>query len=156
VDPHETLQRARVLASQKSYPEAISLLTDHLSTHPRDKEALDLFGYVLFLQGEFAQAEACCRQALVLVPDDPYATTGLGLCLARQGRLDEGLVLLERSASSNPKWFDGTWDWLVVLRDAGRIDEAHRVLDRATNSIPSRRAEFENFRRSLGARRAGE
>jgi Tfp pilus assembly protein PilF len=47
--------------------------------------------------GRYAQAEAAYRQALTLAPDVATIHTSLGLVLARQERLDEGVAELERA-----------------------------------------------------------
>jgi len=115
---------------------------------------LDLFGFVRFFQGSFAEAEAHCRNALRVDPDRAYAHKGLGLCLARQGKIEEGIVSIERAITLRPSWFDPYWDLAVVLSDVGRFDEAIDILAQGAAMVPSRQKDFRKFQTSLRQRKA--
>ena len=145
---HE-LTRAQALATQGAYAQAEALLRRQLEHEPNSKPAWDLLGFVLFFQAQYARAEECCRKALQLVPDDPYATKGLGLCLAKLGQVEEGLRQIEKAATLRPAWFDAYWDWIVVLHDAGRDEDARAVLARAELLLPARAADFAGLKQAL-------
>ncbi len=142
---------ASAAATRRDYAGALVELEAALADDPTHLRALDLAGFVLFFLGRFADAEAMCRRAIAIDPDHAYARKGLGLCVARQGRVDEGVASLRRAIALKPAWFDPYWDLGVVLRDAGRPGEAREVLEEGARAVPDRRADFEAFRRELGA-----
>src|SRR5512135_443118 len=49
-------------------------------------------GNAYYLQGRFAEAEACYREALRLRPDEAETHNNLGAALADQGRLDAAIA----------------------------------------------------------------
>ena len=139
VDPQrEKFQQARSAATAGRLDEAIVLCHAVLSGDPRHRGALDLLGFAHFFKKEFAVAEQWCRKTLELYPEHAYAHKGLGLCLARQGKLDDGLPHLREAMRLEPKFFDPYWDTAVVLRDAGRYPEALEVLRRGLSQCPER------------------
>lgn len=152
----EMLRQAKEAAQARELETAAALLEQVLSEAPDTLQALDLFGFVRFFQQRFAEAEEYCRRALELSPDHAYAHKGLGLCLARQGHVDQGQASLQRAISLKPGWFDPYWDLAVVLRDAGRLQEALAVLARAQVAVPRHRARLLSFSRQLRARQAVE
>ncbi len=145
----EELQRAESLATQGAHSEAEAILRACLAQDPHHKRTLDLLGFVLYFQHRYVEAEECCRTALELVADDPYATKGLGLCLARQGRIEEGLACIEKAARLRPSWFDVYWDWIVVLHEAGRNQAALDVLARAEELLPNRAGDLAKLKQAL-------
>jgi GTP-binding protein len=136
-DPHrETFLRARDAAQKGRHDEAITLCLAILELDPKHRGALDLLGFAHFFKKEYATAEQWCRKTLEHHPDHAYGRKGLGLCLARQGKLDEGLVELHEAMRLEPKFFDPYWDTAVVLRDAGRFAEAVETLRRGLAERP--------------------
>jgi tetratricopeptide (TPR) repeat protein len=81
----------------------------------------------------FPEAEACFREALEIAPNDPQATSLLGLALARCERLEEGARLLERAVQLDPRQPGLRFnlvDGLVAGQDYGRaLGVLHTVLD---------------------------
>ena len=98
---------------------------------------LDLAGFVCFFLGDYLATETYCRRALAVKPDHAYACKGLGLALARQGRVDEGVQSLERAIALAPGWVDSYWDLAVALLEAGRPDEALQAVERAEKAVPA-------------------
>ena len=136
-DPHrENFLRARDAAQQGRHDEAIARCLEILDQDPQHRGALDLLGFAHFFKKEYATAEQWCRKTLEHYPDHAYGRKGLGLCLARQGKLDEGLVELHEAMRLEPKFFDPYWDTAVVLREAGRFDEALATLRRGLAERP--------------------
>ena len=85
-----------------SAAEAQLAAADQLS--PNDPQVQAVWGTVYARWGEveparYLQAEAAYRQALGLAPDVATYHTALGLVLARQGRMEEGLAELERAVA---------------------------------------------------------
>jgi len=143
------LQQATAAASARRLTEADALLTALLDRDPRSVRGLDLLGFVRYFQGRHAEAEDACRRTLALAPDHAYAHKGLGLCLAAQGRLEDGLAELARARELKPGWFDPWWDTAVVLQGAGRHLDALAILDQACLAVPTRRADFQGFVRQI-------
>ncbi len=89
-----------VQSGQFSSAEAQMAVADRLS--PDDPEVWAARGELYAIWGDldsarYSQAEAACRQAVELAPNVATYHTALGLVLARQGRLEEGTVALERA-----------------------------------------------------------
>jgi len=152
-DPQrEKFQQARRAATAGHLDEAIERCHAILSDDPRHRGALDLLGFAHFFKKEFAVAEQWCRKTLDLYPDHAYAHKGLGLCLARQGKLDDGLPHLHEAMRLEPKFFDPYWDTAVVLRDAGRYADALAVLRRGLAECPERASRARSMLEDLEAR----
>ncbi len=136
IDIETLIKDARSLAAEKDFAQAQALLEQGLAAAPRHLTVLDLLGFVCFFQDDYAACEAHCRAALDIKPDHAYATKGLGLALVRQGRLEEGLLKLERAVALEPHWFDPYWDLTVVLIENARWKEADEVVRRAASMVP--------------------
>lgn len=135
-DIEALLKDARALLGDKKFAEARALLEEALTVVPRHLTVLDLLGFSCFFLGDYAACEKHCRAALDIKPDHAYATKGLGLALSRLGRVDEGILKLERAVALEPHWFDPYWDLVVVLVENARWKEADDVIRRATTTVP--------------------
>lgn len=149
------IELASKAATEKRFAEAESHLECLLKLEPNHVRALDLFGFVRFFQGRFAEAERYCRRTLDVSSDHAYAHKGLGLCLAKQGQLDEGILELEKAIALKPAWTDPYWDLAVVLVEGERHREALDALERGIKAAPEKREQFralaERLRNHLGA-----
>jgi tetratricopeptide (TPR) repeat protein len=156
----EKFCRARDAAQAKRFDEAIRICNEILAEDPQHRGALDMLGFAHFFKKEYEVAETWCRRTLEAYPDHAYAHKGLGLCLARQGKLDEGLKELHEAMRLEPKFFDPYWDTSVVLREAGRYAEAAEVLRRGIVECPDRagriRPVLEDLERRTGGKGAGD
>lgn len=132
----EITKQVRVAMDEHDLGEARAKIRQGLALAPDDLNLLDLGGFVAFFLGDYLSTEDFCRKALAVKPDHAYACKGLGLGLARQGRVDEGVASLERSIALAPQWIDPYWDLAVTLMDAGRTDAALQILDRAEKVVP--------------------
>ncbi|HEY5960468.1 MAG TPA: tetratricopeptide repeat protein, partial [Polyangiaceae bacterium] len=94
-------------------------------------------------------AEQACRRALAIEPHRAYSNKGLGLCLAKQGKLDEGLPYLHHAIAVEPNWFDPRWDLAVVLSEVGRYDEALAVLVEMDRVLPDCAPRVAELRRQI-------
>jgi tetratricopeptide (TPR) repeat protein len=146
--------RATEEAKARRFERAAALLEEVIAIDPDHLKALDLFGFVRFFQGRFAEAEGYCRRALAIDPDRAYAHKGLGLCVARQGRLEEGVASLERAIALRPAWSDPYWDLGVVLADAGRFEQALDVLGQGAAMVPAKEKDFRRFQAQVRHRKA--
>jgi radical SAM protein with 4Fe4S-binding SPASM domain len=136
------LLRARDATQDRRYDEARRVLERVLEREPSHLGALDLLGFVCFSLRDYGAAEAHNRRAIALDAERAYAYNGLGLCLARQGKLLEGRAAIERAMALAPTWYDPYHDLAVVLSEAGLPDEACAVLARGMAAIPGARAEL--------------
>jgi tetratricopeptide (TPR) repeat protein len=74
------------------------------SIHHLDKPHMHLqLGDIYFSQGKLDQAEKSYRDAYERDPKDEDIRAHLGNCLARQGKIQEALPLLESVGAQNPK-----------------------------------------------------
>lgn len=90
----------------------------------------------LFASGRLTEAAEECRVALERNPDHAPALHMLGLVLANNGNLEEGLRCVERAVRLEPQQpaFHATWGRLLVF--AGRYEAAVGVLDRSLAMEP--------------------
>ena len=148
------MTRLEGLLAQKAteacrFEEAQRLLRKTLQGGPDELAVLDLAGFVWFSLRDFVAAENFNRAALAQKPDHAIAHNGLGLSLARQGRLDEGRAAIERAIELSPTWYDPYHDLAVVLAEAGQRADACAVLDRGAAAIPQSAAEFARVKAAL-------
>jgi Flp pilus assembly protein TadD len=104
LEPEYRLGLAWAYLQSGDFPAAEGQLgaAGHLS--PRDPKVWAALGELYAYWGEseagrFTQAEAAYRQAVALAPNVATTHTSLGLVLAQQGRLEEGLAELERAVA---------------------------------------------------------
>jgi tetratricopeptide (TPR) repeat protein len=133
----EILKQVRVALDEHDLGEARAKIRQGLAVEPTNLELLDLGGFVAFFLGDYLSTEEYCRKALAVKPDHAYACKGLGLGLARQGRVDEGVASLERAIALAPQWVDPYWDLAITLMEAGRTDQALQVVERAEQAVPA-------------------
>ena len=148
------LQGAHRAATHGDFALAEQLLGEVLRDDAASLLALDLLGFVQYFQGRPAEAEMACRRAIAIDPARAYSNKGLGLCLAKQGKVDEGLPFLKEATRIAPDWFDPRWDMVVVLLEAGRYPAAFEALAEAEAALPQHREKLSTLRLEL-ARRSG-
>jgi len=151
-DASSLLACAREAAHAHRFDEARRLLERALAIEPELLPALDLLGFVCFSLRDYQACEQHNRRALARDPDRPFALNGLGLSLARQGKLEEGRTAIERAITLAPRWYDPYNDLAVVLAEAGKKDEACAALERGRTAIPESAAEFEKMAAAIRAR----
>ncbi len=121
-----------VQSGQFSPAEAQLAVADGLS--PDDPELWAARGELYAIWGDveparYSQGEAAYRQALELAPNVATYHTALGLVLARQGRLEEGAVALERAVD-----LDAT-DGIAY----GHLADLYLALGRETEAVWAQR-----------------
>jgi tetratricopeptide (TPR) repeat protein len=155
VDVLALRREVKAHAQGRRFPEAIAACQRLLDLQPGHLWALDMLGFVSYMDGRFQDARAACEQALAIDPDHAYAEKGLGLCLVRLGEPDAGLQHLERSITLSPRWFDVRHDLGVTLLELGRLAEARAALEAARGVEPGRAAEVDRLLRVVASREAG-
>ena len=146
------IEQVRAAITEHSLGDAREKINQGLALVPDDLTLLDLGGFVCFFLGDYLATESYCRRALALKPDHAYACKGLGLALARQGRVDEGVQSLERSIALAPGWVDSYWDLAVALLEAGRSDEALHTVERAEKAVPAEAPRLRGLAQTIRAR----
>ena len=136
------LAKARTSVSEHRFEEAHRLLLGALAQAPEDLAVIDLLGFVCFSLRDYEAAESYNRRALALNPEHAFAHNGLGLSLARQGKLAEGSAAIERAIALSPGWYEPYHDLAVVLAEAGKRDEACALLARGAAAVPESSADF--------------
>ena len=84
------------------------------------------------------KAEEEYRAALGRNGDSADALAGLGLALARQGRLAEAETALRRATAVGPDNATAHYDMATFLIERGRLDEARRELESSVRAAPER------------------
>jgi tetratricopeptide (TPR) repeat protein len=153
VSVEDLIQQARTAINAHDLGEARASVQQGLHLSPDHMVLLDMAGFICFFLGDYAATEGYCRRALAINPEHAYACKGLGLALARQGRVDEGVATLERSIALAPNWADSYWDLGVVLMEAGRSDEALQAVERAEKAVPSEAKRLQALAQSIRTRR---
>lgn len=106
------------------------VLEKALQKDGNDYRLLSDYGFVSFMLGNYKDSESANRKVLSTYPDDAYAHKGLGLCLARQGNVEEGIQLLERAIELADEGFlDPYNDLAVVLFENNRCSDALDILE---------------------------
>ena len=146
------IEQVRAAITEHSLGDAREKINQGLALVPDDLTLLDLGGFVCFFLGDYLATETYCRRALALRPDHAYACKGLGLALARQGHVDEGVQSLERSIALAPEWVDSYWDLAVALLEAGRPDEALHAVERAEKAVPAEAPRLRGLAQTIRAR----
>jgi len=131
------------------FEEAHRLLAKATRLAPGDLAILDLMGFVSFSLRDYEAAEKHNRIAVAYKPDHAFAHNGLGLSLARQGKLAEGKAAIERAIALAPGWYEPYHDLAVVLGEAGLRDEACAWLDRGAAAVPEFAADFGRVKAAL-------
>ena len=126
------------LANARRFKDAITVYEKVRRREPEDIHALDMLGFLYYMTGEPERALELCEQSVALKSDNYYAHKGLGLCLVRVDRVDEGIAALKRSIELNPEYFDSQHDLGVTYLELERYDEARVCFERAREIDPSR------------------
>jgi radical SAM protein with 4Fe4S-binding SPASM domain len=134
------------------FEEAHRLLLKALQASPSDLAVLDLLGFVCFSLRDYPASEKHNRAALAQKPDHAFAYNGLGLSIAKQGRLDEARAAIERAIAIAPTWYEPYHDFAVMLAEAGLCDEAGVMLDRGAAAIPESAPHFARVKAALCTR----
>lgn len=107
--------------------------------------------YLLAIQyqreGNFAEAEAQFRRAILRAPDWSLAYAGLGNLLGRyqQGRLEEAEREIRKAIGLAPNWGRAQDLLAFVLQKQDRMEEAEVAARRAVELAPENIAHFNNY-----------
>jgi len=108
--PQSAIQAHYRLAQEalaaKRYPEAAREFQNILRVDPKSAEALANLGTVQYAQGQYRDAIASFEKALQFKPGLKGAAAFLGMSLARSGRIEQALPLLQKGFQNpiNTEW----------------------------------------------------
>jgi len=108
-----------------------TLFQHALAVDPRSYTAHDIVAGMLLARGRTDEAEAHCRAAIALAPEEPIPRTNLGLILVGRGRLDEAVEEFRGVLRARPDFPRGRVNLAVALFRAGRLAEAEIELKEA-------------------------
>ena len=119
---------------------AESMLRNLVAQAPRHAGGHVNLALVLQQQRRFDEAIACCEQGLAAISDNKSRQklqNTLALSLIGRQRFDEALALLERMVTTHPG-FAGGYNLLgTVHTHLGRVDDAVRAFNQATQLDPA-------------------
>ena len=94
-------------------------------------------GLVWLIEDKPVEAQGAFEVALKRDPEDAKALLGLGLAMARQGKLDDSLVHLRKAAQAEPSSSTIQTYWGRALQQAGRTQEAQAAYKTAIRLDPN-------------------
>jgi len=124
-----------LVASQRA-AEARPLLDTALKVYPDERLFHDVLGALHHSQGDYAAAETAFRRSLALKPTGSLAYTNLSDALARQGRPEEALAVLQQGLLLRPhhRLYMHLGN---ALYDRGRFTEAAAAYERGLSTLPA-------------------
>jgi tetratricopeptide (TPR) repeat protein len=133
--PDQQAPLAMHLAAHEEVGQAITMTVENLRRQLTPDSAVLLARILLYSSSgdkPHADAEALLSQALANFPDQPELTFAVSNLRLKQQRLDEGLVLLERTVQLEPGHILGWNNMAAVLAERPeRRDEALECIERA-------------------------
>jgi tetratricopeptide (TPR) repeat protein len=115
----------RALARQQNADEAVTHLERAATLTPDPSTIHCELGGIEVNRNNFAHAADWFRKALDLQPTNPDALAGLGICLFRQGRRQEGIARMGEAVRCNPRSGQRRFDLGTMWEAAG--DEVRAV-----------------------------
>tara|TARA_B100000787_G_C16192319_1_gene298279 strand:- start:15 stop:1310 length:1296 start_codon:yes stop_codon:yes gene_type:complete len=119
-----TFQQAVTAHQEGNLEEAERLYLSLLDNNPKNLDAYNNLGGLLFSIGRFNEAEACYKKVIVLKPDYAEAHNNLGVLLFKLGKLDISEISCKKAIKLKPDYEDAYYNLGNVLRRLERLDEA--------------------------------
>jgi len=141
-DTVELLVREAIQALRSGrVAEAQDLARSLLTRHPRNPDALELFGTTLLAQNKPSEAIEPLREAARARPG-AVVETRLGQALRRTGRNAEALMVLQQASERQPPVPDAFFELGTLLYEQRRVAEAEAVLVRGMEVTPAAQLSF--------------
>lgn len=121
--------------------EAQDLARNLLARHPRNPDALHLFGMTLLAQNKASEAIEPLRDAARVRPG-AIVEVHLGQALRRTGRIAEALTVLQQASERQPPVSDAFFELGTLLYEKRRVAEAEAVLIRGMAVAPAGQLSF--------------
>ena len=112
-----------------------------LAQHPRNPDALQLFGMTLLAQDKASEAIEPLRDAARVRPG-AIAEIHLGQALRKTGRIAEALTVLQQASERLPPVSDAFFELGTLLYEKRRFAEAEAVLTRGMALAPAGHLSF--------------
>lgn len=94
-DCENLFAEAQDALEQREFQFAAQLFNRILEMHPDHLKTLKLLGYAEFFSGNPKASQAANERALKISPDDTYARSGFAMAVAMQGKIHEGIKIME-------------------------------------------------------------
>ena len=138
----ETVFREGVAALRSGrVAEAQNLARNLLARHPRNPDALQLFGMALLAQDKASEAVEPLRDAARVRPG-AIVEVQLGQALRRTGRTAEALTVLQQACERLPPVSDAFFELGTLLYEKRRFADAEAVLTRGMGLAPAGQLSF--------------
>jgi cytochrome c-type biogenesis protein CcmH/NrfG len=121
--------------------EAQDIARGLLARHPRDPDALLLFGMTLVAQNRASEAIEPLQDAARVRPG-AIVETHLGRALRNTGRIAEALTVLQQASERQPPVSDAFFELGTLLHEKRRFAEAEAVLVRGMAVAPAPQLSF--------------
>ncbi len=121
--------------------EAQDLARNLLARHPRNPDALELFGMTLLAQDKASEAIEPLRNAASARPG-AIVEILLGQALRRTGRIAEALTVLQQASERQPPVSGAFFELGTLLHEKRRVAEAEAVLIRGMAVAPAGQLSF--------------
>ncbi|HEY9147312.1 MAG TPA: sulfotransferase [Thiobacillus sp.] len=128
--------KADGLALAGRLEEALMLYASVCKTDPMDVEAWVKLGVTQRRLGQYAEAEASGRRAVLLAPNQPFAHHTLGVALQCQDRLDDAIAAYRHAIRLKPDYPDPHYLLGNALMTMGQLRDAETSLRRALAMRP--------------------
>ncbi|MDA9975336.1 tetratricopeptide repeat protein [Alphaproteobacteria bacterium] len=128
-------ESGRLAAARVFYEKILDIL-------PNDAETLDLFGRLLFEQGDLERAVSTLNQAVDVNPNSSSAWNHLGVALLAIGNSDGALVAFNKTTELREDHVEGHLNAAAVLVGLGQLEKslprARRAADLAPDQFATR------------------
>ncbi len=101
--PAPDKHKALALYQAQRLPEAEAAFAAWCALHPEDAEAWSTLGIIHGTQGQWDQAERCCRKAISADPGFSEAHVNLGVVLEAKGQLDAAIASYQEALLIKPQ-----------------------------------------------------
>jgi len=136
------LGMARVCSGAGEHELAIQALDSALAKYPREAQLWYERGMIMGREKRFDESVRNLNQALQIDPNNANYGKSLGLMLARMGRGDEGVAVLQHWMSEA----DAHYNVARILEHMGLTAESQRQLQLALRSDPNHQASLAIFK----------
>ena len=134
------VDQARAMEQQNDHKAAIELFDQAIKTDPDLPDAYSGRANVLIRQDKYPDAKKDFEKAFALDDLNHQAITGLGICLAVEGKFEEGIKLVEDIRSKFPS--DGLFLYNVACVYGRAVEKLLK-----DDKLPERDQKLETFRR---------
>lgn len=126
---------AQMLITQRRAAEAEDVLQRALAAFPREPAFLNAMGTLRYMDADYSGAERSFNEAIAAKPEAVLSYANLSAALARQGRTDEALSVLQRGLTvrADSRLFTNLGNLLFAQ---SRYAEAASIFERALAATP--------------------